>query len=241
MTSVQVVVPVYNEETDVARNIPLLRDFLASDVFPYDWKIIIGDNGSTDRTAEVSQGLALDYPSDIAYYRATAKGKGRAIKECWLAGQADILSFMDVDLSTGLDAFPPLISAVADEGFGVAIGSRLLRRAVVTRSLERRILTRGYNTLVRSLFQTSFTDAQCGFKAATREVAHRVLPLVEDLHWFFDTEFLVLAEKLGYRIKEIPVTWEEDERTSVRMASTIASDLRGLARLRLSRPWRRGF
>lgn len=240
MTSVELVVPVYNEETDVGRNIPVLRDFLSGDLFPYEWKIVIGDNGSTDRTAEVSQAVARQYPDDVAYYRATAKGKGRVIKECWLAGEADVLSFMDVDLSTSLDAFPPLISAVADEGFDVAIGSRLHRRSNVKRSLKRRILTRGYNILVRSLFQTSFNDAQCGFKAASRAAAQRVLPIVEDLNWFFDTEFLVLAEKLGYRVKEIPVKWEEDERTSVKMASTIASDLRGLARLRLSRPWRKG-
>jgi glycosyltransferase involved in cell wall biosynthesis len=240
VTSVEVVVPVYNEETDVGRNIPVLRDFLSGDTFPYEWKIIIGDNGSTDRTPEVSQDLARQYPDDVAYYRATAKGKGRVIKECWLAGEADVLSFMDIDLSTGLDAFPPLISAIADEGFDVAIGSRLHSRSIVTRSLKRRILTRGYNILVRSLFQTSFNDAQCGFKAASREAVQRVVPLVEDLNWFFDTEFLVLAEKMGYRVREIPVKWEEDERTSVKMVSTIASDLRGLARLRLSRPWREG-
>lgn len=240
MTSVEVVVPVYNEETDIARNVPLLRDFLAGDAFPYDWTIVIGDNGSTDRTPAVSQDLARAHPDEIAYYRASARGKGRVIKERWLAGQADVLSFMDVDLSTGLDAFPTLIAAIADGDCDVAIGSRLHRGSKITRSLKRRVLTRGYNTLVKLLFQTSFDDAQCGFKAASRDAAQRVLPLVHDLHWFFDTEFLVLAERLGYRIKEIPVTWEEDERTSVRMASTVASDLLGLARLRLARPWRKG-
>lgn len=239
LTSVEVVVPVYNEEVDVARNIPVLLEFLSSEVFPYDWKIIVGDNGSTDRTPDVAQGLAREHPDDVAYYRATAKGKGRVIKECWAAGEADILSFMDVDLSTGLDAFPALIAAVADEGYDVAIGSRLHPQSRVKRSLKRRVLTRGYNTLVKLLFRTTFNDAQCGFKAARREAAQKVLPHVEDLAWFFDTEFLVLAERLGYRVKEVPVTWEEDERTSVKMASTIVSDLRGLARMRLSQPWRK--
>lgn len=240
MTSVEVVVPVYNEETDVARNIPVLREFLSGDSFPYDWKIIIGDNGSTDQTQAVSQDLTAKHPDDVAYYRATAKGKGRVIKECWLRGEADILSFMDVDLSTGLDGFPPLIAAIADGDSDIAVGSRLHQRSKVNRSLKRRVLTRGYNTLVKLLFFTTFDDAQCGFKAASRDVAQRVLPLVEDTGFFFDTEFLVIAERLGYRVKALPVTWEEDERTSVKMASTIASDLRGLVRVRMSRPWREG-
>lgn len=240
MTTVDIVVPVYNEEKDIARNIPALSDFLSGDAFPYEWRIVIGDNGSTDSTPSVSQDLARQDPKHVSYYRATAKGKGRVIKECWLAGEADILSFMDVDLSTGLDAFPALIGAIANDGYDVAIGSRLHRRSKVSRSLKRRVLTRGYSTLVKLLFWTSFTDAQCGFKAARREAAQRVLPLVRDLSWFFDTEFLVLAERLGYRVKELPVVWEEDERTSVKITSTIVSDLQGLARLRLSRPWREG-
>lgn len=238
MTLVDVVLPVYNEEVDTARNVPVLREFLKGPTFPYDWRIVIGDNGSIDRTQSVSRELEKRYQGEVVYYRASAKGKGRVIKETWLASGADIVSFMDIDLSTDLAAFPKLISAIAEDGFDVAIGSRLHSRSTVQRSLRRRILTRGYNTLVRLLFRTRINDAQCGFKAATRGAAQRVLPLVEDLNFFFDTEFLILAERLGYRVGEVPVKWSEDERTSVRIVSTVASDLLGLARLRLNQPWR---
>ena len=237
--TVDVVVPVFNEEVDISRNIPVLRDFLAGPAFPYDWRIVIGDNGSTDRTPEISRELEAKYPGQLVYFRASAKGKGRVIKEAWLASQADILSFMDVDLSTGLEAFPALISAIADEGYDLSIGSRLHPESTVTRSIKRRILTRGYNVLVRILLQARFNDAQCGFKAASSAAAHRLLPEVHDLGWFFDTEFLILAQKSGYRIAEVPVVWTEDESTSVRLASTITSDLAGLMRLCLGRPWRR--
>lgn len=236
---VDVVVPVYNEEDDVPKNIPILRDFLAGPDFLYGWRIVISDNGSTDRTPEVSRLLEERYPGEVTYSPVSGRGKGRAVKEAWAASEADIVSFMDVDLSTALTDFPCLIDAVARDGYDFAIGTRLHPDSRTRgRSLRRRVTTRVYNTLVKSLFGIHFGDAQCGFKAASTEAAHRLLPLVEDIGWFFDTELLVIAEKAGYRIREVPVTWAEDERTSVAIISTIAADLRGLARLRRTRPWR---
>lgn len=232
------VVPVYNEEVDIARNVPLLRDYLLSAEFPYAWRIVIGDNGSTDRTPEVSHEQERAFPGEVIYYRATANGKGRVIKEWWERSDADIVAFMDVDLSTGLEAFAPLIRVIAEDRADIAIGSRLHRKSHVKRSWKRRILTRGYNTIVGLLFAKGFKDAQCGFKASRTSTARAVLPMVKDLMWFFDTEFLLIAEKLGYRIKEVPVTWIEDESTSVKLAHTAMSDLRGLIRMRLTRPWR---
>ena len=160
------------------------------------------------------------------------------IKEAWLASEADAVAFMDVDLSSGIEAFPELVGAVLGGGYDIAIGSRAHAKSQVKRSLQRRTLTWGYNLLVKSLFGVSFSDAQCGFKAANREAAQRLLPLVKDGAWFFDSEFLILAEKLKYRIREVPVNWVEDESTSVKLANTIVDDLRGLARMRLNRPWR---
>ncbi|MCH8345988.1 MAG: glycosyltransferase family 2 protein, partial [Chloroflexi bacterium] len=150
----------------------------------------------------------------------------------------DVVSYMDVDLSTGLEAFPALIAAIAEGEYDIAIGSRLMPGARVKRSLKRRVLTTGYNLLIKAMFLTRFSDAQCGFKAVSRRAAQRVLPLIEDNNWFFDTELLILAEKLGYRVKDVPVSWEEDTDTRVHIGSTIAEDLRGLLRLRLGRPWR---
>jgi len=151
----------------------------------------------------------------------------------------DIVSYMDVDLSTGLEAFPRLIRAIAVEGYDVAIGSRLAGQSRITRSLKRRVLTRGYNTLIKAMFLTRFGDAQCGFKAVSREAVQRIVPLIEDNNWFFDTELLILAEKIGYRVKDVPVEWVEDTDTRVKIGATVMEDLRGLLRLRTGRPWRR--
>lgn len=238
VTTVDVVVPVYNEERALPESIPVLRDFLASDAFPYEWKIIIGDNASIDATPEVSRKLEAENPGKVEYVRIERKGRGYALKQIWGASRADVSSYMDVDLSTGIEAFPKLIKAVAEKDYGVAIGSRLAAGAEVTRSVKRRVLTRGYNAMIKGMFWTRFSDAQCGFKAITHDVAQRVLPMVEDNNWFFDTELLILAEKLGYRIRDVPVRWVEDTDTRVKIGKTISEDVRGLIRMRLGRPWR---
>jgi hypothetical protein len=139
---------------------------------------------------------------------------------------------MDVDLSTGLPAFLPLIAPLVSGQSDLAIGSRLARGAEVTRSARREIISRVYNLLIKTAFFNGFSDAQCGFKAARTDVIKRLLPLIENNTWFFDTELLLLAEHNGLRIAEVPVRWVEDPGTSVHLRSTIAEDLRGLWRMR---------
>jgi glycosyltransferase involved in cell wall biosynthesis len=237
VTTVDVIVPVYNEEHALPRTIPKLCTFLSEPAFPYSWRIVIADNASADGTPEVGRRLADEHGDQVEYVRIEAKGRGRALKRTWLASPMEIVSYMDVDLSTDLEAFPALIGAIAEEGFDVAIGSRLAQGSQVKRSLGRRVLTGGYNLMIKAVFSTRFSDAQCGFKAVSREATQRVVPLIEDNDWFFDTELLILAEKLGYRVKDIPVVWDEDKDTRVNVAATIVEDLRGLLRLRLRRPW----
>ncbi len=237
MTTVDVVVPVYNEEQALPRTIPKLRGFLSEPAFPHSWRIVIADNASVDRTPEVGRRLADEYGDQVEYVRIEAKGRGRALKRTWLESPMEVVSYMDVDLSTGLEAFPALIGAIAEEGYDIAIGSRLARGSQVKRSLKRRVLTRGYNLLIKGMFLTRFGDAQCGFKAVSRQAVQRVVPLIENNNWFFDTELLILAEKLGYRVKDVPVSWVEDPDTRVKIGGTITEDLRGLLRLRLGRPW----
>jgi glycosyltransferase involved in cell wall biosynthesis len=239
VTTVDIVVPVYNEERALPQSIPTLCAFLESDAFPYDWTIFIGDNASIDNTPAVSRKLEEESGGRVKYVRVERKGRGYALKEIWGGSQADILSFMDVDLSTGIDAFPELIGAIAEKGYDIAIGSRLASRSKVTRSLKRTVLTRGYNAIIKAMFFTRFSDAQCGFKAVSREAAQRLLPLIENNNWFFDTEMLILAEKMGYRVYDVPVEWVEDTDTRVKIASTVTEDLRGLLRLRINRPWRK--
>jgi hypothetical protein len=160
------------------------------------------------------------------------KGRGRALRAVWLASEAEILSYMDVDLSTDLAAFPPLIKALASGRYDLAIGTRLHPESVVRRCWKREIISRCYNRLLRLAMHIQFSDAQCGFKAITRRAARQLLPLVVDNEWFFDTELLVLAERYGYRIYEQPVKWTEDTDSRVRLLSTVWKDLRGIVRLR---------
>lgn len=232
----EVVVPVYNEEAGLGQGVRTLHRFLEENRSRLPrWHILIADNGSTDRTPEVARGLSRELPG-VDWLRIPEKGRGRALKQAWLQSQADILCYTDVDLSTDLAALLPMVDALVREGYDIAIGSRHLPGSRVGRSLKREVLSRGYNILIRALFRADFRDAQCGFKALRREVARRLLPLVEDNNWFFDTELLVLAERGGYRIKEVPVGWREDPDSRVKVLRTVLQDLRGLWRLRLHAP-----
>jgi len=237
VTGVDVVVPVYNEEEALPRSIPVLREFLAGEAFPYEWRIVIADNASVDGTPEASRRLAEQFPGEVVYVRIEEKGRGRALKRTWSDSPMEVVSYMDVDLSTGLEAFPLLISAIAEEGYALAVGSRLLPQSQVKRSLGRRALTLSYKLIIKAMLWTRFSDAQCGFKAARADVARLLIPLIEDNNWFFDTEMLILAEKAGYRVKDVPVAWVEDFDTRVNVPKTISEDLLGLARMRLRRPW----
>lgn len=231
-------IPVYNEERALPQSIPVLKEFLSGGSFPYEWRIVIADNASIDDTPVVGAKLAAESDGAVEYVRIERKGRGFALKQVWLASPMDIVSYMDVDLSTGIEAFPALIGAIAADGFHVATGTRLAGKSEVTRSLKRRLLTRGYSLMIKSMFWTRWSDAQCGFKAASREAVQRIVPVIENNNWFFDTELLILAEKIGYRVKEVPVRWVEDVDTRVKIGATVAEDVKGLLRLFRERPWR---
>lgn len=230
--TVEIVIPVYNEEAQLAESVETLRAYLEAYV-PYRWTIIVADNASTDRTLQIAGCLTAD--PRIQVLHLDQKGRGRALKAAWLASPADVVAYMDVDLSTNLESFLPLIAPLIAGHSDVSIGSRLLRGAVVTRQWKREILSRGYNLLLRLLFWNGFSDAQCGFKAMTRSAARALLPQVEDNQWFFDTELLLLAEEYGYRIHEVPVDWVEDLDSRVDISRTVLDDLKGLWRVRTSR------
>jgi glycosyltransferase involved in cell wall biosynthesis len=235
--SVEVVVPVYNEQDALPESIPALCDYLET-YFPYRWSVVIADNASTDATSAVAEGLAARYPRVSVLY-LDEKGRGRALKAAWLASEADVVAYMDVDLSTNLWSFLPLVAPIVTGHSDVAIGSRLLRGAMVTRQWKREIISRCYNLLIKAMFGNGFSDAQCGFKAMKRSAAQRLLPRVDDGEWFFDTEMLLLAEERGYRISEIPVDWIEDLDSRVDIASTVIKDVKGLLRVRKERLRRR--
>ena len=229
--TVDIVVPVYNEERVLRRNIETLRAFLIETAFPYRWRIVIADNASRDRTLEVARQLAAEYP-EVAVLHLDQKGRGRALRAAWLGSDADVVCYMDVDLSTNLRALEPLIRAVAEEDYDLAIGSRLMPASRTTRSLKREVISRAYNLLIKLMFFNRFSDAQCGFKALSRRAVRALVPLVRDESWFFDSELLLLAEHFGYKIKEIPVEWVEDLDSRVNIVKTAWDDVLGLIRVR---------
>ncbi len=229
---VDVVIPVLNEERALPVCVDTLLQFLG-DSSPYPFRIVIADNGSTDRTPEIAESLSQGHWPRVAWSRLEIRGRGRALRKAWLESDADILTYMDVDLSTDLAAFPPMVRAIGEEGFDLAVGSRLMKGASVSkRTLKREITSRSYNTIVKAVFFTRFSDAQCGFKAISSRAAQALIPKVLDQGWFFDSELLILAEKGGYRIKDIPVRWVDDPDTRVRVVKTAVDDLKGLYRLR---------
>lgn len=230
---VDAVIPVYNEERDLEKSVLRLRQFLLDHV-DYDWRIVVADNASRDRTLEIAQQLAARYPGQVTFIHLDQKGRGRALRRAWTESDADIVSYMDVDLSTDLSAYPPLINSLIGGEYDVAIGSRLARGAVVQRGLKREVISRIYNLMIKALFWNKFSDAQCGFKAVTRRAVREIVPLIQDQAWFFDSELLLLAERKGYKIFEVPVKWSDDPDTRVKIASTAWEDIKGLIRVRFS-------
>jgi glycosyltransferase involved in cell wall biosynthesis len=230
MASVDVVIPVLNEAHVLERSVRALHSYL-SDNFSHNWRIVVADNGSTDGTFEVAQRLEGELGTVKADHIPEA-GRGRALTRAWLGSTADVVSYMDVDLSTGLEAFPKLVSAIVDEGYDIASGTRLGEGAETSRSLKREVLSRGFVFLINTAFRTKLRDTQCGFKAASRECAQKLLPLTLDTGWFWDTELLLLAARGGWGIKYVPVRWVEDPDSRVKIASTVMKDLKGLWRMR---------
>jgi len=230
-TGLEVVIPVHNEERVLRDSVSRLhrRLVVACDV---PFRVTIADSASSDRTAEIAQSLARELRF-VHYLRIEQKGRGRALRAAWSISDADVLAYMDVDLSTDLAhlsaLFEPLLAGRAD----MAVGSRLAPGAEVTRGLKRELLSRGYNALLGIVLGAGFSDAQCGFKAVRREVIRVLLPLIEDEGWFFDTELLYLAQRNGFSIREIPVRWVDDDSDSrVNITRTVSADVKGIARLR---------
>jgi putative flippase GtrA len=225
---VDVVLPVYNEEGDLPVAVERLTSYL--ETLPLTWQVTIADNASTDTTPLVAEKLAATYPN-VRVVTLPEKGRGRALKRVWQDSHAEVLAYMDVDLSTDLNALLPLVAPLLTGHSDVAIGSRLSHSSRVVRGPRREFISRSYNLLLRSALRTRVSDAQCGFKAVRREVAAALLPLVKDDTWFFDTELLVLAERTGLRIHEVPVDWVDDPDSRVDIVRTVLDDLAGIRRL----------
>ncbi|MDT5296790.1 MAG: hypothetical protein QOG79_32 [Mycobacterium sp.] len=224
-----IVIPVFDEERDLPSSIRRLHHFLATEV-PYPARITVADNASTDGTLAVAQQLARELP-DVDVIHLDDKGRGGALQEAWMSSTASVVAYMDVDLSTDLTALMPLVAPLISGHSDVAIGSRLSASSRVVRGPKREFISRSYNLILRGALGARFSDAQCGFKAVRADVAHQLLPLVADTGWFFDTELLVIAERAGLRIHEVPVDWIDDPDSRVDVLHTAVNDLKGCWRV----------
>lgn len=234
--SLLVVLPVHNEEKDLPKNLPRVHAHLAEHFSRYDWHITIAEQASRDRTLEIAKHLAATYPH-VSWHHRDQKGRGGALKQVWGESNADFLSYMDIDLATKLEYFPKLIQAL-EEGCDIAIASRLNRSSFVeNRSWVRESSSRAFNIFLRVLFGATFEDAQCGFKALRRETFLALAPYTKSNGWIFDTELLVIAEKMGFRIKVIPVHWNDDPDTTVRIIRYGLEGFMGGIRLFVTKPW----
>ena len=231
---IDIVIPVYNEQAALERSVRRLHTFLCENM-PFAWRIVIADNASTDATLAIARALASELP-DTDVLNLHLKGRGRALREAWSRSDADVVCYMDVDLSTDLRALLPLVAGLISGHSDVAIGTRLAAGSRVERGRKREVISRCYNKLLRLVLGAKFSDAQCGFKAMRADVAQRLLPAIEDNGWFFDTELLVLAQRQGLRIHEVAVDWVDDPDSRVDIVSTAIGDLRGTARLAMQAP-----
>jgi glycosyltransferase involved in cell wall biosynthesis len=231
---VEIVLPVYNEQRVLADSVGRLHRFLTAKL-PFSWRIVIADNASTDATPQIARALAYDLPG-TRVLRLEHKGRGRALRAAWSGANARVVCYMDVDLSTDLRALLPLLAPLISGHSDVAIGTRLGRGARVSRGAKREFISRSYNRLLRVVLRARFSDAQCGFKAVRTDVLPGLLDGVQDQAWFFDTELLVLAQRRGLRIHEVPVDWVDDPDSRVEIVPTALADLRGVGRLAFATP-----
>ena len=232
MARVDLVIPVYNEEHVLADSVAKVLAFCDAHS-EHEWRVVVANNASTDRTLEVARDLERQYERRVVALDVAVKGRGIALRVAWLTSPADVSAYMDVDLSTDLAHLPALVDPLAANEADVSYGTRLHRDSQTVRSFRREFISRSYVLMLRWLAGLRVSDAQCGFKAIRRDVARAVVPLVRDNRWFFDSELLLVAQKNGYRLREVPVRWDEDPDTRVNIVQTATEDLRGILRLRL--------
>jgi glycosyltransferase involved in cell wall biosynthesis len=226
--SVSVIVPVYNQASAIESCVKAVAENLPAGGFA-DYEIIIAEDGSTDGTLEAAKAISKKNPRVKISHQPRRGGKGAAICRGFRASKGGIVAFLDADQATRTSQLCELVRAA--QRSGIAVGSRYLKNSVATRSAERLIASRAYNSLVRLLLGSRLSDHQCGFKAFQRGIALKLCGQVRDRQWFWDTEALVLAQREGFRIEEVAVSWHEQKDTKVRVGRDTLAMLSGLARL----------
>jgi glycosyltransferase involved in cell wall biosynthesis len=226
----EIVIPVKNAAQVLRTAVESVHRRLASE-FDLPFRVTIADNASTDNTAEIARSLARELPS-VRHLRVEREGRGRALRAAWTESDADVVACIDVEFSADVGRLPELLAPLLAGHADIVIGSRLVPGAHLARARKREAIARGYCGLLGMLLGAAFSDPRCGFKAARREVVQALLPLVEDEGGFFDTEFLYLAQRNAYSIREVPVDWVDDADWRARTPRSAIADLKGIARLR---------
>lgn len=234
-----ITIPVLNEEDTLSQNVRILHAFVTAH-FPlqHQWRIVIADNGSTDRTPALAAQLAAELPG-VALVRVPERGVGLALKTSWGQSQADIVGYMDLDLATDLPHFLEAYQAIAEQGYDIVYGTRLHPRAkVINRTLKREIASRVFNFLLKAYLGVRFSDGMCGFKFLKRSVySHLFAGGAQNDGWFFSTELLTVAEWQGRRVYELPVQWTDDAGSSkVKIVPLAKRYLRAMVALNKRRP-----
>ncbi len=208
---VSIIIPIYNGEAHVQNALSQLKEKMGG----RNYEIIIAEDGSTDRTLEILARLAPEFPQMRILSSKNRLGRGKSLSDAIVASKGEISLYMDVDAATEISEIFKALEEIRDAD--IVTGSRLLLGSHVSRSFTRELFSRGYNLLIRFLFNSKLHDHQCGFKAFRKSSILPILPLIKDRHWFWDTELLVLAQRKGLRVKEIPVEWKEGSDSTVRV------------------------
>lgn len=201
--------PAYNEEKILEKNVLALLEYLKNANFNFTWQIIIANNASTDATKAIGEKLTAVDPR-IILKNISAKGKGLAIKVAFRESEADLALFMDMDFSVPITFIPAMLEPLINTQADLTIGSRMLTAVKIKRGIIREIISQSYNILSRLILKHHYTDLQCGFKAINLEAFKKIYPYLENDKWFLDTELILFADRLGYRVKEVPVAWSEN-------------------------------
>lgn len=204
---ISVVLPAHNEAGRIEDAVRQTKKALAD--FSSSYEIIIAEDGSTDGTAEIASRITSEDSFVRLMHSESRLGRGKALNHAFKLANGEILVYMDVDLSTDLIYLKPLIEAIEKEKYEFATGSRMKKGKEVKRSFKRAAMSKVFNFLVRKILKSGISDHQCGFKSFRKGALIRILNEIKDEHWFWDTEMLVRAQRKGYKIKEIPVRWED--------------------------------
>ncbi len=216
--------PIKDEADILEKNILQLILYLESKNFSFTWKIIGVINGSNDNSELILANLKEKLPTKIDYLNIQEPGKGRAIRTGWYNSEADILAFMDADLAVSLEALNSLIEPILNKEADLVIGSRFVPGASASRSWRRGLISKSYILLSQFILHHKILDIQCGFKAISKDSFRKLDNLLTDDNWFFDTELVVLAKRMGLRVREIAVTWTENRVGSKKSNIRIISD-----------------